>query len=115
MFQDSVQNENTIKPLIKCSSSLRVVTSKDSINAEFRSQFIIKNTISPPVENQKKDMQIVNNTNNNLTFGIHETSSVFQVDDVISSMLDDTMSHYRCSISAYPSPDTVHMNNGSLI
>lgn len=97
--------------MVKCSSSLYVVTSKDSLNAELRTEYITENSKSQLKGNQKKGMKIADKTNNNLTSAVHESSSVFEVDDVISSVFEDTISHYQCSMCAYPSPDIVIMNH----
>ncbi|XP_033211503.1 uncharacterized protein LOC117169304 isoform X2 [Belonocnema kinseyi] len=95
IFEKNSQND--VKPLVKCSSSLYVVTSKDSLNTELRTEYITENSKSQLKGNQKKRMKMADKTNNNLTFAVHESSSVFEVDDVISSVFEDTMSHYQCS------------------
>ena len=100
IFEKSAHNIDNINPLVKCSSSLYVITSKDSLNAELRAEFITKNSESQFNECQKKEMCITNKTNSNITFAIHESSSIFEVDDVISGVFEDTC-------LSVPSPDTV--------
>ncbi|XP_033211506.1 uncharacterized protein LOC117169304 isoform X4 [Belonocnema kinseyi] len=103
IFEKNSQND--VKPLVKCSSSLYVVTSKDSLNTELRTEYITENSKSQLKGNQKKRMKMADKTNNNLTFAVHESSSVFEVDDVISSVFEDTMSHYQCSDTGQGSSD----------
>ncbi|XP_043461978.1 uncharacterized protein LOC122498353 [Leptopilina heterotoma] len=102
-------NFDFLKPLKKCTSSLRVVTSKDSLNEQLFNN--LPNMKNENKRTEKNEKEIISNEiNNNETFAIQDTSSVFEVDDCVS-LAQDSINPYQFSMLTSPDTQSIRKNS----